>query len=104
MKETLILLDPVKRGQIRPTPVADGFCVTTKFDLDHIFSHHGPKDDQPVRYEAIRAAAKIFAQVVLENTPSCADQAVALRSIRTAVMMANAAIALEGRLDCVELK
>ncbi len=76
--------------------------VATKYDLDHIFSYHSPKGDQPAKYEAIRAAAKNFAKVVLENTPSGEDRASALREIRTAMMTANAAVALEGRLRATE--
>ena len=74
-----------------------GFTTLSQFDLDHVFSYHSPKDDQPAKYEAIRAAAKHFAKVVLESTPNCADQSSALRDIRNAAMTANAAVALEGR-------
>ena len=45
---------------------------------------------------SIRAGAKDFAQDILENTPSCADQSAAIRHLREAVMTANAAIALKG--------
>jgi hypothetical protein len=72
----------------------------TQFDLDHIFTYHAPGDADVKRYADIRAAAKTFAQVVIENTPPSADQADALRKIREAVMTANAAIALGGRLHC----
>lgn len=69
-----------------------------KVDLDHVFSYHAPKGDQPARYEAIRAAARLFAGVVEEFTPEGADQTAAIRKIREATMTANAAIALDGRL------
>jgi hypothetical protein len=62
--------------------------------LNHLFSYHKPEGDQPVRYEAIRAGAKAFAQILVENTPEGADQAAAIRHLREAVMTANAAIAL----------
>lgn len=65
-------------------------------DLNNVFSYHAPKDDQPQKYEALRSAAKAFAQAVIDNTPPCADQSAAIRKIREAVMTANAAIALEG--------
>jgi len=67
-------------------------------DLDHIFTYHPPDHEQRERYELLRKAAHEFAQVVLDCTPPCADQAAAIRKIREAVMTANAAIALGGRL------
>jgi hypothetical protein len=104
MQEPFIPVDPAKHGQVEPTSLTLGFgrsisiATTTKFDLDHVFSYHSPKDDQPAKYEAIRAAAKNFAKVVLVHTPECADQSAALRHIRDAAMTANAAVALDGRL------
>jgi hypothetical protein len=66
-------------------------------DVEDIFSYHGPKGDQPARYEAIRAAAKAFATILIENTTPCADQTAAVRKLRECVMTANASIALGGR-------
>jgi hypothetical protein len=63
-------------------------------DLEKIFSYQPPKGDQPARYEKIRAAAKLFAAVILECTPESADQTAAIRKVREAVMTANASIAL----------
>lgn len=68
------------------------------FDLDHIFTYHCPNPVQQENYAKIREAAKAFAQVILDTTPNCADQTVAIRLVREAVMTANAAIALEGRI------
>lgn len=67
------------------------------FNLDNVFSYHAPDSEQITKYQAIREAAKVFAQVVIENTPSSADQTAAIRKIREAVMTANASIALDGR-------
>lgn len=58
-----------------------------KYDLDDL-----------ARYAAIRAAAKNFAMVVLLNAPKCADRSAAIREIRVAMMTANAAIALKGKI------
>jgi hypothetical protein len=66
--------------------------------LDHIFKYHAPTPDQLPKYEAIRAAAKAFAQVIVDNTPPCADQSAAVRHVRDAAMTANAAVALRGQL------
>ena len=64
-------------------------------DLDNTFDYHPPKPDQLPRYEKIRAAAKQFAQVIVENTPQSADQTAAIRKVSEAAMTANAAIARE---------
>jgi hypothetical protein len=72
--------------------------IPTDFDPDYVFTHHAPTPEKLHHYDAIHAAAKRFAQVILENTPAGADQATALRLLREATMMANAAVALDGRL------
>lgn len=73
-------------------------AVMTTMNLEEIFRYHAPEPGQPEKYEAIRAAAKTFAQVIVDNTPSCADQTAAIRKLREAVMTANAAIALKGQV------
>ncbi len=68
-----------------------------QFDLDHLFKYHSPTPEQLPKYEAIRAAAKVFAKVILDSTPGSADQTAAIRLLRECVMTANASIALGGR-------
>lgn len=68
-------------------------------DIDHIFKYHAPTPEQLPKYEAVRAAARAFAEVIVANTPPSADQSAAMRHLREAVMTANASIALGGRLD-----
>lgn len=63
------------------------------FDLDNLFSYHPPHGDQAARYERIRAAAKAYAEVVIECTPPSADQSTAIRQICESCMTANTAIA-----------
>ena len=67
-------------------------------DIDNIFSYHAPEGDQPLKYAAIREAAKNLARVIVDNTPPCADQTAAIRKVREAVFTANASIALKGQL------
>ena len=67
-------------------------------DLDNIFKYHTPVEGQTKMYVELRDAAKAFAEVIVRNTPECADQSAAIRHVREAVMTANAAIALDGRL------
>jgi hypothetical protein len=69
--------------------------VINKTNLESIFTFHDDAAKIP-RYVRIREAALEFAATVLDNTPPCADQSVAIRKIREAVMTANAAIALDG--------
>lgn len=66
-----------------------------KEKLDKIFTYNDDPAMIP-HYVAIRDAAKVFAAVVIDNTPQCADQTAVIRKIREAVMTANAAIALNG--------
>lgn len=61
-------------------------------DLDGIFTHRTPFGDQAERYEKLRAAAKAHAQVVMELTPTSAEQTLAIRDIQRASMMAEEAI------------
>jgi hypothetical protein len=67
----------------------------TDAEIDNLFTYHAPKPGQPERYEAIRAAARTFAKVLVANTPASADQTAAVRLLRESVMTANASIALE---------
>lgn len=68
-----------------------------KEDIEDIFSYHAPSADQIPKYNAIREAAKEFAMVIMDNTPSSADQTVAIRKLRECVMVANASVALNGK-------
>jgi hypothetical protein len=65
--------------------------------LDNWFTYHKPTEGQPEKYEAIRSAARVFAGVIVDNTPSSADQTAAIRKIREASMTANASIACDGQ-------
>lgn len=65
----------------------------TDAELDNLFKYHPPKGDQEEAYQAIRTAAKAFAQRIVDLTPTCADQSAAIRKVREAMMTANAAIA-----------
>ena len=72
--------------------------LTDPSTLSDIFTYHPPKDGQVEAYAELRSAALTFAKAVVRLTPRCADQSTAIRKIREAVMTANAAIALEGRV------
>lgn len=67
-------------------------------NLDNMFSYHAPTEEQRASYERIRLAGFGLANVIEANTPAGADQAAAIRKVREAVMTANAAVALGGKL------
>lgn len=58
-----------------------------------MFTYHAPKGNQAARYEEIRAAAKIFAQVIVEQSHPSREREFAISHIESAVMWANAGIA-----------
>jgi len=65
--------------------------------VDKLFTYHAPTEEQKVHYEAVRAAAKDFATVLLAHTPQSADQTAAIRLLRSCVHTANGSIALRGQ-------
>jgi hypothetical protein len=67
----------------------------TQAEIVEVFTYHAPKGDQPARYDAIRKAAREFAQALIENTKASPDQTASFRKLRECVMTANASIALE---------
>lgn len=60
------------------------------------FNYHAPDDSQRRKFEDIRTACTQAAQVILANTPVCADQQAALRKLKEALMTANSAVATGG--------
>lgn len=74
------------------------------YDIDHLFSRTCPGDERLHRYDAVRAAARVFAEVIVETTPAGPDQDDALRHLRKAMLMAREAIVLNGDLyECETL-
>lgn len=61
--------------------------------IDNDYSYHAPRPGQIERYQQIRASAKAFAELVVQETPYSREQSLALTHIEQAVMFANAAIA-----------
>jgi hypothetical protein len=72
--------------------------ILTSEDIKDIMSYHQPTEAQLEKIQAIRDAAELFAHVICRNTPICADQAAAFRHVREAMMTANDAIALDGKV------
>ena len=61
--------------------------------IDKAFTYHPPKDDQAVRYVAIRDRAGTLAQLIYQCCPPSTERRLALTGLEEAVMWANAAIA-----------
>ncbi len=57
------------------------------------FTYHPPTGNQSERYEKIRAMAFAFAEELVDLTPVCREQSLALTRLEGVVMWANAAIA-----------
>ena len=62
-------------------------------DLKKRFTYHPPKGDQRVRYENLRRRVELLARRIMEETPACREQSLALTKLEEAVFWANAAIA-----------
>jgi hypothetical protein len=67
-------------------------------NIDDVFTYHAPSEEQIVKYATLRQSARLLGRSILSNTPVCADQQASLRLLRECLHMANAAIALEGRI------
>lgn len=66
---------------------------TTKEDIENWFEYHPPKGTQPDRYRILNGEFKRLAFIILDLTPSSADQTVVFRRLRECRMLANATIA-----------
>ena len=62
-------------------------------DLEHRFTYHPPKDDQPRRYEQIRDGGRALAEIIDVRCPESREKSLAITHLEQAVMWANAAIA-----------
>jgi len=69
----------------------------TKEQLENWFTYHSPTPEQLPKYLSIREAGKNLAEVIVNNSPSSADQTASIRLIREAIMTANASIACNGQ-------
>lgn len=65
--------------------------------LKNWFTYHTPSVEQLPKYQVIRDAGYTLAKVIVDNSPTSADQTAAVRKVREAVMTANAAIACNGQ-------
>ena len=64
-----------------------------KRDLDNRFTYHTPHPGQIEAYKDIRAAARIFAEIINELCPESREKSLAMTNLEESVMWANASIA-----------
>lgn len=62
-------------------------------EIEHRFTYHAPKTDQPERHVQIREKAKELGLLIHEATPESREQSLALTNLEQTVFWANAAIA-----------
>lgn len=62
-------------------------------DIENNYRYHAPTPNQILRYNALREKFKELAMLIVDYTPICPDQTVALRKLHDANMAANLTIA-----------
>ncbi len=67
-----------------------------KADLEHLFGYHAhPADIPEVKetHEMVNHQMRGAAEMVLDNTPECREQTIAVNKLQEAMFWANAAVA-----------
>ncbi len=62
-------------------------------EIQNKFVYHRPTPNQVLRYNDLRTAFRSLALLIVDMTPICADQTVALRKLHETSMAVNATIA-----------
>lgn len=75
------------------TPAEEKGKHNKRSQVEHAFTYHPPRPGQQEKYQLIREKAKDLAFAILDLTPECREQSIALTDLEKVVMMANAAIA-----------
>jgi hypothetical protein len=79
--------------QMGPEPEDAGEAFDKNYEVTR---RHGTSQESILKMSAVRGAAKQFLDVIDANCPACADSQFAKRLVRMAMMVANAAIDLDG--------
>lgn len=62
-------------------------------DIEHNFTYHPPKGDQPRIYEKLRRAGRIMAELIDTYCPDSREKSLAFTKLEESIMWANASIA-----------
>lgn len=62
-------------------------------NIENNFKYHAPKEDQPRRYEELRAMAKNLAYLIDQLCPDSREKSLAFTNLEQSIMWANASIA-----------
>jgi hypothetical protein len=62
-------------------------------DIENKFQYHAPTPEQVIIYNKLRLAFKELALMILDVTPICPDQTIALRKLHECSMATNSVIA-----------
>lgn len=65
--------------------------------LDDLFSSEPTFGEDQLHQQAIRSAARVYAEAVINHSPASADQTVAIRKLRESMLAGCEAIRLKGR-------
>ena len=71
----------------------------TQYDVEKIFTYHPPVNDQAVRYNELREAAKDLALRIWHSCPDSREKSMAITHLQHAIMCANASIAINEAVD-----
>jgi hypothetical protein len=67
-------------------------------NYEDVLSYHMPTNEQIGAIQEVREAAAQMVETILRVAPACADASAAIRHVREAMMVANAAIVLKGKI------
>ena len=68
----------------------------TNEQIEEIFTYHAPKEGQPDIYQRIREKVKEAALTINRLCPESREKSIALTHLQSAVMFANASVAISG--------
>lgn len=99
------MTDKEKKLQSVARPVFDGKIMSreeherleAKKVVDSMFTYHAPTEDDKEKYRAINTAAKSLCDTIIDKAPTTELRNQAIMAVFKARMLANAAIAVEGK-------
>lgn len=62
-------------------------------NIENNFNYHVAKDDQPIRYEELRAMGKNLAYLIEQLCPDSREKSLAFTNLEQCIFWANASIA-----------